>query len=851
MEKSNSVGKAFRDKVNRVMKILSLKIILRLLLIKKLSTLLSILVLTIGMASFMLIFFFIHYEKSYDKSWTDAEKIYRIALEKTQANGNITTTATNYSGLCRVIADEVPAVEYATGFQRDIVTAYTTENFIKDANFFWCDTSFFNVFDRPFLCGNQGNPFPTIQSAVISETAAMKLFGRKDPLNGRFKLNEGWEFIVSGTFADIPENSHLKIDILITRKSLSYFVRNFDNSTSTLRTVPVSGPAEPAPSSRGFWGNPNVYTYIRLKKNAGEEMVTRSLPGLSEKYTAHLIANDQKSRFILQPVHSIHLDSHLDGELFMNSDRKTITALYAIAILALAMSWIIFINFQITQSMERSKEFGFRKIAGAGASSLLSQIVLQSIIINSIAIVLAFIILFLLRSRLSDYLQLNSQIPVKSTSLWQFAAVFASGAILSSFYPAWMIISKSAQQLLSERFVHDNYGFNLRRILIVFQFAASIGLMITTAVIIRQVLFMKNKEPGINIGQTVYSYTPMSMIKKEGATQRLTAFMEDINRIPGVISSTVSSCVPGKEINFHSNTIYPSGKPEKQGDNFGILNIDCHFQDVFDPKILSGRMFTREDQPGGPQVLINREACKKLGFGTPESAIGEFVQVRVIDYLNIPETPYLICGVTEDFHQESPRRKIEPLLLIKDYRWKYEVGFVTVRFKNTGHDHEIIARLKEIWGIYFPADPFEFQYTYENYRLQLKADEDLAVLSVIYTILSMLLAAVGLYGLAATLARKRVKEIGIRKVNGAKISEILALLNIEFVKWVTIAFLFAAPLAWYVMHRWLENFAFKTSLSWWIFALSGLMALAISLLTVSWQSWSAATRNPVESLRYE
>ncbi len=833
------------------MTVINLKITLRLLVIKKLSTLLSILVLTIGMASFMLIFFFIHYEKSYDGSWTEAEQIYRIALEKSQANGNITTTATNYSGLCRVIADEIPGVDYATGFQRDIVTAYTTENFIKDANFFWCDTSFFDVFDRPFLCGDPENPFPAIQSAVISETAALKLFGRKDPLNERFKLNEGWEFIVSGTFTDIPENSHLKIDILITRKSLRYFVSNFDNRTSTLRLGSVSGSAEPPPSSRWLWENPNVYTYIRLKKNADTEMVMRAFSGICEKYTAHLIATGQKSKFILQPVHSIHLDSHYDGELSMNSDRKTIAALYAIAILALAMSWIIFINFQIIQSMERAKEFGLRKITGASASNLLSQIALQSIIINIIGIVSAFVIFFLLRSQLSDYLQLNSQIPLKSASLLQFTAVFIFGAILSSIYPAYILISKQAQELLSERFIHDNDGFNLRRSLIVFQFAASIGLMITTAVIIRQVLFMKNKELGISISQTAYSYTPMSMIKKEGATQKLTAFMEDINRIPGVISATVSSCIPGKEINFHSNTIYPSGKPEKRGDNFGILNIDCHFQDVFDPKILSGRMFTREDKPGGTQLVINREACKKLGFGQPQTAIGKFVQVRVVDYLNIPETPYLVCGVIEDFHQESPRKKIEPMLLINDYRWKYEVGFVTVRFKNPGSDPEIFPRLKEKWESFFPADPFEFQYTGENYRLQLKADETLAVLSVIYTILSIMLAALGLYGLAANSARKRVKEIGLRKVNGAKVSDILVMLNRDFVKWVAIAYVIAVPVAWYAMQSWLENFAYKTSLSWWIFALSGLLALAISLLTVSWQSWRAATRNPVEALRYE
>lgn len=833
------------------MTVINLKITLRLLIIRRLPTLLSILVLTFGMASFMLIFFFIHYERSYDESWMEAENIYRIALERSLVNGSIITTATNYGGLCRVINDEIPGVEFATGFQRDIVTAYTPENFLTDANFYWCDTSFFKVFDRLFLYGDRENPFPTIQSAVISETSALQLFGRKDPLNQRFKLNEGWEFIVSGVFTDIPENSHLKIDILITRNSLRYFVRNFDNSTSTLRIEPVSTSAEAAPSARWLWENPQVYTYIRLKKNIDTELVKQSFSKICEKYTAHLIAAGQKSELILQLVQSIHLESHYDGELSPNSDWKTVAALYIIAVLALVMSWIIFINFQITQNMERAKEIGLKKIAGATSPDLLSQIVLQSVIITSTGIVLAFGIFYLLKGQLGNYLQLNSQIPVKSASLLQFIVIFITGAILTSIYPAYILILRGANQLLSEKFVLTNNGFNLRKSLIIFQFTASIGLIIATTVIVRQVLFMKNKEVGISISQTAYSYTPMSMIKKEGAMQKLIAFTEEINRIPGVLSSTVSSCVPGKEINFHSNTIYPSGKPEKGGDNFGILNIDYSFQNVFDPKILAGRMFTREDKPGGTQLVINREACKKLGFDKPESAIGKFVLVRVVDYLNIPETPYLVCGVIEDFHQESPRKIIEPMLLINDYRWKYEVGFITVRFNDSGSYQEILGRLKLKWEYFFPADPFAFQYTTETYQLQLKADEKLAGLSAIYTILSIVLAVLGLYGIVANSIRRKVKEIGIRKVNGARVSEILRMLSSDFVRWVVIAFVIASPVAWYVMHRWLENFAYKTSLKWWIFAVAGLIALGIALLTVSWQSWRAATRNPVESLRYE
>jgi putative ABC transport system permease protein len=830
---------------------MNLKITLRFLIKNRLLSLLSILVLTFGMSSFILIFSYIQYERSYDVSWHEPEQIYRVILEKSMANGIITTTATNYNGLCRVIADEIPGVAYATGFQRDIVTAYTTENYLKDADFFWCDTLFFKVFDRPFVAGDMENPFPTIQSAVISKRAASQLFGKQDPINQRFKVNEGWEFIVSGVFSDMPENSHLKIDILITRKTLHYFINNFDNNTSTLRMGSNSGSLEPASSSRWLWENPNVYTYIRLKKNVDEESVKRGFPGIYEKYTGHLLATGLKSRFILQPVRSIHLNSRYNDEISPNSDKRTIAVLYVIAVLALAMSWVIFINFQITQSIERAKEFGLKKISGAGTSNLLGQIMLQSVIINTIAILLAFGIFYLLAGELYNYLQIQNQIHMRQETLLQFLAVFISGSVLSSIYPAYILISRSAQKLLSEKFYHGNDGFKLRRSLIVFQYSASIGLMITTLVIIRQVWFMKNMDIGLNIDQTAYSYTPMSMIKKEGASQKLITFMDEISRIPGVISTSVGSCIPGNEIKFHSNKIYPSGRPEMLGDNFGILTTDHHFQDVFEPKLLAGQMFKNEDKSGGLQVVINREACKKLGFDSPEKAIGKFIQVRVDDYLNIPEAPYLVYGVIEDFHQESPRKKIEPMLLIKDYRWKYEVGFIALRFRRSSGEQKIFAKVKENWEKFYPGDPFAFQFTRDTYQLQLKTDEKLAILSMIYTCLSIILAALGLYGLAANSARKRVKEIGIRKINGAKVSEIMSLLNRDFVKWIAISFLIASPVAWYAMKRWLGNFAYRKELSWWLFLISGLLAMLIALITVSWQSRRAGSMNPVDALRYE
>ena len=828
----------------------NLTIIFRNIRKKKLSNLISIFVLTAGMASFMLIFFYIRYEQGFDCSWTDSDRIYRMALTRTLPNGTISKTANNFVALGWVVAGEIPAIEYSTNLWEDKITAYTTENYMTDVNFYYGDASFFKIFDLPFLAGDAQNPFPTIQSMVISESAAKKLFGSENALNKHFKLNEGWEFIVSGVFADFPENSHLKVDILGTREQLFYYLNHFDNATSTLKLDSKANSSLPDPSQSWLWTNADAYTYIKLKKSASLTGVKSGFEPIFKKYTSHLLETGQKSEFVMQPVSSIHTGSNLENELSATIDSKTIAALWIVAILALLMSWVIFINFQITQSVERAKEIGLKKVVGASSTNLSLQIVLQSVLMNVVGMVFAFAVFFVLRKSLSNYLGLKNLIPIGPSSLILFMSVFLLGSFISGLYPAFILVPRKAQLLLSKNFVQKNDGFGLRRSLIVFQFAASIGLLIATTIIVQQVSFMKNKDIGLSISQTAYSYIPLSNLKKSGSAEKLRTFLDDVNRMSDIRSSTLSSSIPGKAINFHSNQIFPVDAPEKAGSNYGLLSVENHFDEVYEPQIISGRLFAEDDIQGGNLLIINRMACDQLGFDSPEAAIGKFINVSISDYIKIDNVAYQICGVVKNFHQESPKKIIEPLLIINDLRWKYDVGFITVAFNSQPGSKDLVA-LKEEWTRFYPSDPFNFHFTNQTYELQMKADEKLAGLFSIYTGISVLLAALGLLGLASNATKKRVKEIGIRKVNGAKVSEILVLLNKDFVVWVLVAFAVAVPISAYTMNRWLENFAYKTTLSWFIFALAGLLALGIVLLTVSFQSWKAANKNPVEILRYE
>lgn len=828
----------------------NIKIIIRSIRKQKLPSLMSVLVLAAGMVSFMLIYFYISYEKNFDRNWADADRIYRVTLNKTLPNGSVTKNAGNYQALGWVMSSEIPGVESSTSLWEDNVMAYTRENYMTDVKFFWGDASFFKVFNLRFLAGDRQNPFPTIQSMVISQSAARKLFESEDPLGKSFKINEGWEFLVSGVFADLPEDSHLKVDILGTCNQLFYFFSHFDNSTSSLKTETETKSWLPDASQSWLWTDPNAYAYVKLKKGATVAGVSYGFKNIYEKYTSHLLSSGQKSEFVMQPVSDIHTGPTLEHELSAGINGKTIAALWVIAILTLVMSWIIFVNFQITQSVERAKEIGMKKVTGARTSELSFQILAQSVLINVAGIVLALVVFSPLRSTLSGFLGLHELLPVRTTSLLLMVSVFLAGGILSGLYPVYFLVSKNSRLLLSKNFVQKNDGFGLRRTLVVFQFAASIGLLIATSVIVMQVNFLKNKDIGLSINQTVYSNIPLSTLNKPGAAERMKTFLEEVNRLPGVVSSTLSSSVPGKAINFHSNQIFPVDAPDKTGTNYGILTAENHFDEVYQPKLLAGKFFTDDDQPGNKSLLINMEACRKFGFGSAQSALGKFITVNASDFLNINNEMYQVSGVVEDFHQESPRKVIEPLLIINSLRWKYDVGYISVAF-DPHNRNQIMQGLNEKWKQIYPSDPFEFRFTDQNYQLQMTNDEKLASVFSIYTALSVFLAILGVLGIASNATRKRIKEIGIRKVNGARVYDILALLNKDFIKWVAIAFVVAAPVSWYAMNKWLENFAYKTDLSWWIFVMVGLLTMLIALLTAGVQSWRVANKNPVEALRYE
>ena len=323
--------------------------------------------------------------------------------------------------------------------------------------------------------------------------------------------------------------------------------------------------------------------------------------------------------------------------------------------------------------------------------------------------------------------------------------------------------------------------------------------------------------------------------------QKLQTFKEEIKRITGVIDFTTAASIPCRELENHDDNVHWTDQ-EKTGTSYWLANVDQNYFEFFSIKMLAGNNFIYDFNYHSDDVIINRLASQELGFNSPEKAIGNFVLVN--------GRQYRVTGVTEDYHHHSLRESIRPVVFFKSLKWNKEVGFYCVKI-SPRNINATVRSVKAVWERFYPQEPYLFSFLDNDFNAQYEADIQFGNIYMGFSVLAIIIASMGLFAMARFLAENRTKEIGVRKVNGAKISEVLVLLNKDFLKWVLIAVVVATPITYYAMHKWLENFAYKTSLSWWIFALAGLLALGIALLTVSWQSWKAATRNPVEALRYE
>jgi putative ABC transport system permease protein len=821
------------------MNLLQLKALIRTLLKRRFLSGVQIAGLVTGFGIVIFLFAKINYEHSYDKFWNNHRSVYRVALDLKHQDGRSTVSAKNFHGSSELLDEELPGIVAHCNMAPDKITVYHQEKMIQDVDWFWSDTTFFSVFERKILYRESAQLFGDVHGIVISASFARKLFGDENPVNREIRLNEGWRFLVKAVFEDIPANSHMKIDVLGSYQSLSYYMRNFDNRAQVLTENPDYTYSKASPYMGSRWLSAmqhRPYCYIRLDENTRIAGVEAAVAPSLGKVAFPDNLTDSKMNFIFQPLASIHLRSNLDGELRASGSNMQVNFLILICLVVMLVCFVNYLNLSTISTLEDRRSYSIRLINGSGKGNVFLEMFAHNFLLFFISLLLAipFAILWV-----------NRQLPdatVSGTIFVYLGLGALAGTWLATLIPFLSVFRQPAHLMLKGMARNPGANWSGRKVLVVVQFAITIVLLISTVGIYKQMQFVMKEQLGFSGGQTIFSYTPMSMTNHPDIPLKLGTFRNEALALSGVKSFSVSSSVPGRMIKRRQENVMPSNSDEPFAAAFGEVSIDDQFQDTYNLKLLAGENLRQQSNWISDEVLLNQSAAKAMGFVHPADAIGAA--------FSIGDRSFKIRGIVADYHHVSLHFPIQPIIYFQNLEWELSVGYYSFHI-DAVNARAVAQDLSKIWRKLYPKDEFLYFFSDKEFEAQYRSDLSFNRILTFSALMALLISCLGLLSLAMFNTNLRVKEIGIRKVNGARISEILTMLNKDFIKWVVIAFVIATPIAYYAMNKWLENFAYKTELSWWIFALAGLLALGIALLTVSWQSWKAATRNPVEALRYE
>ena len=780
--------------------------------------LINLLGLTIGISSFVLIVLWIKAETSYDKFHKHADDIYRIdyllyeegILEQHSASGS--------GAVGKEMKNTFPEVINYTRFARtESLVKYGDKTF-KEKNILYAQSSFFDMFTFPLLTGKPDSGLLAINHAVITEETARKYFGDENPIGKMLTIDGVTDFEVAGVVKSIPGNSHFKFDILLSYENLIKNSRSWDNS----------------------WVSERVYSYILLAPGANAKDLEAKLPQLPEAFIGKFM---KEAFFLLEfrlvRLTDIHLHSSISNELEVNGNIRNVVALGVVAVLVLLIAFVNYINLATSRSVERAHEVGIRKLSGALQKDIVFQFLTESAMLNLFALVISFAgILFLLpffsqvmRSPLSiDYLVI----------MILFLILLVSGTFITGILPAVYISNFSPSLVLKGKNPTGSVWIGrLKNYLVVFQFTISVILIVATITIFHQISYMQNHDLGFDMEGLIVIDGPRIMRSNtfESYMNNLESFKNEILALPSVSSITGSSSVPGTEIkNSRVYGIPVEGRnTEKRIDAY---YIDDQFFRTYGLEILAGENFSKSFREDTRNIIINESALGYYDFKDPASTVGKLLRSGNQDVT--------IKAVIRDFNQQSLKEVPAPMAFFN----QPANAFYTVKSTGAGTDR-LIPELEKVWTSHYPENPFNYFFLEDYYDEQYSADRRFSGLFLASSVLAIIIACLGLSGFSAYAVTKRTKEIGIRKINGATTGQVLILLNRDFQKWILVAIILAIPVALLAMDRWLENYAYRINLSWWIFVLSGIIAMFIALVTVSWRSWRAATRNPVEALHYE
>ncbi|KYP14488.1 ABC transporter permease [Flavihumibacter sp. CACIAM 22H1] len=785
----------------------------------------NILGLSIGIAACLLILQYVAYELSYEDMIENRESIYRVNQDRYD-NGKLSTQwASGAFAVGNSFKEAFPEIQAYVKIvpEENSLVITNSDNPIKIELPYFVSEDFFNVFSYPLLKGNKTTVLKEPFTAALSATLAQKIFGNKNPIGESIQVNKNHQYKVTGVFEDFPANSHMGSDLLLSYQSFLQIQAAYENN----------------PETAWLWDG--CITYLQLKPGTNAALLEKKFPGVVDAAVGKELKSFNASvTYLLQPISQIHLNSNRIGEARPTGNSKTVYLLLGISLFIIVIAWINYINLATARSINRAKEVGIRKVVGSNRADLIQQFLLESALMNALSIGIAFL-LILLFLPVFNY-STNQQLSFSELNFPVFWIVlgflFVAGSLLSGIYPALVLSGFKPIKVLKGKMSGSSQGILLRKGLVVFQFSASLFLLIGTVIVQKQISFMKSQEIGLNIEQTLVLKRPM-VVRDSIYAIAQSSFKQELSKLPAVRGIAVSNSIPGEPVNQNAGGIRLITEPESKQNQYRIISMDYDYPTLYGLQLIAGNSFSQERGSSGKPVLFNQTGIKQLGFNNPKDAIGKQIFFWG-DTMRID-------GVVADFHQQSLQSNFEPLILVlrPDTRGYMSIRLQTQDLKST------LSAIEQKWKSYFPGNQLEYFFLDAHFDAQYKADNQFALIFSIFTFLAIFVACMGLFGLASYLTIQRTKEIGIRKVLGASVQQIIFLFYKELGLMVALSFVLAVPLAFIAGKKWLQSFAFQTSLSWFVFVIPFVLIVLIGLITISYQTIKASLRNPALSLRTE
>ena len=777
--------------------------------------------LAVGLACCLLIVLYVSDELSYDRYNAKADRIYRLNTDA-KFGGRAVALAVTPDPLGPTLKRDYPQVEQFVRLRQRgawLVRRAGSPTAISEDNITFADSTLFDVFTLPFIAGNPKRALAEPNTVVITESAAKRHFRNRNPLGQTLLLGDQ-PYRITGLIRDMPANSHFRADIFPTMLNDDY--------------------------QWGNWLSTNHYTYIVLKPGTDPAVFTRNLDAVVEKYCSPVLMKEvgvtmtqfrqsgNRFRLWMMPLTDLHLRSKQTIEMMAPGDIQYVYVFSAVALIILLIAGVNFMNLATARSAGRATEVGIRKVLGSERGQLIGQFMTESVLTTTFALGVALLLVALTLPLFNNVAAKTLRWQVLLTPGWLagLAAVPVVVGGLAGSYPALFLSAFGPIQVLTGKRIMGIRGLSLRSGLVVFQFTTSVLLIIGTLVVYRQLTYIQTRNLGFDRSHVL-------TVSTNGSEQDET-FRQEVLKLPGVVGGTLSGFLPVPS-DRSDIPLFPAGETDqKKAVSTQRWTVDYDYVKTLGMQMAQGRNFSRAFGADSSGVILNETAVKLFGFRNP---VGQ--RVDVFQGASQRKT-FTVVGVVRNFHYESLREQVGAVafFLGKD------PGSASFRL-NQADVPNLLTQIEAKWKQLMPGQPFSYQFMDDRFDYVYRAEQRVGTLTLTFSVLAILIACLGLFGLAAFTAEQRTKEIGVRKVLGASVGSIVALLSKDFLKLVLIAIVIASPIAWYAMNRWLQDFAYKIDIEWWVFALAGLLAVVIAFLTVSFQSIKAALTNPVKSLRSE